>query len=126
MHGLRTAIILSVLALLPSSTVGDVPRPALVPAAKGEQCVEPIDVIRRDHMKFLLHQRDETMRRGIRTKQHSLAGCVDCHAAADASGHVQRVDAPGQFCAACHEYAAVKIDCFECHAATPDSGGGHK
>jgi hypothetical protein len=27
--------------------------------------------------------------------------------------------APGDFCVACHQYAAVKIDCFECHTGKP-------
>ena len=36
----------------------------------------------------------------------------------------QRIDAPGQFCSSCHEYAAVKIDCFTCHAAKPAPGAG--
>jgi hypothetical protein len=25
--------------------------------------------------------------------------------------------APGDFCVSCHTYAAVRIDCFECHAS---------
>ena len=27
------------------------------------------------------------------------------------------------FCVSCHAYAAVKIDCFECHATKPQAGG---
>ena len=27
--------------------------------------------------------------------------------------------APGDFCLSCHSYAAVKIDCFECHSGKP-------
>ena len=34
--------------------------------AKGDKCVEPTDVMRRNHMEFILHQRDDTMRRGVR------------------------------------------------------------
>lgn len=122
---IRTATWLLVLALFPAGTIGDVPRPALT-ITKDGQCVAPTDVIRRDHMKFLLHQRDDTVHRGIRTPQHSLVGCVNCHANPDGSGRMQPVNAPGQFCASCHEYAAVKIDCFECHASTPDDNGGKK
>ena len=96
-----------------------VPLPALVKAARGEACVEPLPVIRRDHMKFLEHQRDDTVHRGIRGARHSLIGCIDCHAAKDDAGQWVRIDAPGQFCATCHEYASVKIDCFACHAALP-------
>ena len=96
-----------------------VPQPALVKAHKGEACVESLPVIRRDHMKFLMHQRDDTVHRGIRGARHSLVGCIDCHAGKDDAGQWVRIDAPGQFCASCHAYAAVKIDCFGCHAALP-------
>ena len=96
-----------------------VPLPVLVKAAGGEACVEPLPVIRRDHMKFLMHQRDDTVHQGIRGARHSLVGCIDCHAARDDAGQWARIDAPGQFCASCHAYASVKIDCFECHAALP-------
>ena len=47
---------------------------------KAEQCVEPTEVMRRDHMQMILHQRDETMHQGIRTVKHSLKNCVNCHA----------------------------------------------
>ena len=96
-----------------------VPLPALVKATKGEACVEPVPVIRREHMKFLMHQRDDTVHEGIRTTRHSLVGCIDCHAAKDAAGQWVRIDAPGQFCASCHAYVSVEIDCFGCHAALP-------
>ena len=96
-----------------------VPLPVLVKAAKGEACVEPLPVIRRDHMKFLLHQRDDTVHDGIRGARHSLVGCIDCHVARDDAGQWVRIDAPGQFCESCHAYASVKIDCFGCHAALP-------
>ena len=96
-----------------------VPLPALVKALKGAACVEPLPVIRREHMTFLMHQRDGTVHEGIRTPRHSLTGCIDCHAAKDAAGRWVRIDAPGQFCATCHAYVSVKIDCFGCHAAVP-------
>jgi hypothetical protein len=73
--------------------------------------VEPTDVMRRDHMKFIQHQRDETMHKGIRTSKHSLKNCVECHADPK-TGSVLGKDG---FCATCHQYAAVTIDCFSCH-----------
>lgn len=82
-------------------------------------CVEPTVVMRRDHMKFLMHQRDRTVHEGIRTKRHSLVECIDCHASTDESGKPVPIDAAGQFCQSCHAFAGVKMDCFECHAATP-------
>ncbi len=94
--------------------------PPELPRAKGDRCVEDTDIMRRDHMKFLLHQRDRTVYEGIRTKSHSLSGCIDCHVQTDAENQFVPVDAPKQFCETCHTYASVKLDCFECHATTPD------
>ncbi len=89
------------------------PNPAK--AFKGEQCVEPADVMRREHMTFLKHQRDETLLEGIRGNKYGLNECIDCHAtkSPDVAGGKIRTVKP--FCAECHKFAAVKIDCFECH-----------
>ena len=78
---------------------------------RGEACVAPVAEMRRDHMKMLFHQRDRTMRQGIREARASLKGCVECHA----SRKTDSVLGKEGFCSSCHEYAAVKIDCFECH-----------
>jgi hypothetical protein len=94
-----------------------VPLPA-VQTQPGEKCVEPTDVMRRNHMTFILHQRDETMHRGIRTVKHSFKNCVNCHA----DPTTNSVLGKDGFCQNCHTYAAVKIDCFECHAASPVKG----
>ncbi len=93
--------------------------PAIPPAAKGEACVEPTEIMRRDHMRFLMHQRDETVHGGIRGAKHSLVGCIECHAQTDAQGVAIPVDAKSQFCESCHAFAGVRMDCFECHAAVP-------
>lgn len=85
--------------------------------AKGDKCVEPTDVMRKRHMEFILHQRDETMHKGIRTKQHSLKNCINCHADPK-TGSVLGKDG---FCESCHAYAAVSIDCFSCHSAKANS-----
>ena len=91
-----------------------VPVPAFkANTGKAEQCVEPTKVMRRDHMQFILHQRDKTVHDGIRTTKHSFANCVDCHADTK-TGSVLGQDG---FCESCHVYAAVKLDCFECHSA---------
>ena len=97
----------------------DIPRPEY-PVGRGDKCVEPTEVMRRDHFRFLRHQRDDTVHRGIRTSKHSLIGCVECHAVRDSDGSYFPLDDKGQFCSSCHEYSAVKIDCFACHAAVPD------
>ena len=89
-------------------------------AAELDQCVEPTEFMRRNHMDLLLHQRDETVHRGIRTKSHSLVECIACHAERDSQGQFVSINAEGQFCQGCHATAAVSMDCFQCHATKPD------
>ena len=93
--------------------------------SKADQCVEPSDVMRKDHMKFLLHQRDETMHNGVRTKKYSLNECINCHANKDDAGKYIPVTSEGEFCQSCHSYASVKLDCFECHATKPRDTAFH-
>lgn len=80
-------------------------------------CVEPTEEMRKNHMEKILHKRDETVHEGIRTSQYSLKECINCHvsAAADAP----RASSEKHFCSSCHSYAAVEIDCFQCHADRP-------
>jgi len=80
-------------------------------------CVEPTAEMRRNHMKYILHQRDETMHEGVRTTQYSLVECINCHVS-DAPD-APRVSSEEHFCNSCHSYAAVSIDCFQCHADRP-------
>jgi hypothetical protein len=93
--------------------------PVIPSAGKGDRCVEPTDVMRREHMRFLMHQRDDTVHGGIRGTRHSLVGCIDCHAQKDPQGVAIPVDAEDQFCESCHRFAGVSMDCFECHATVP-------
>ena len=99
-----------------ASSFGQVMIPAPIKPAGASDCVEPVEVMRRDHMKFLMHQRDATVIQGERDTKYSLVGCMDCHNPADAGEEVIRYENPQHFCAGCHAYASVKIDCFECHA----------
>ena len=98
-----------------SSSLGQVNIPQPQKPADATECVEPVEIMRRDHMKFLDHQRDATVIDGVRTPKYSLVGCMDCHNPAS-SEKVIRYEDPEHFCAGCHLYASVKIDCFECHA----------
>ena len=109
-----------VLAIAAPAAMADstVPLPSLAKAFKGTQCVEPADVMRRQHMTFLDHQRDETMRQGIRGNKYSLQQCIDCHATADPKIMDGSVRTLQPFCGECHAYAAVNIDCFSCHNPT--------
>ena len=85
-----------------------------------QECVEPEDDMRKNHMEYLLHQRDETVYDGIRTRRHSLEECINCHASKNEEGEFIPVNEPDQFCASCHTYASVNIDCFQCHATKPE------
>ena len=91
---------------------------------KGEQCVEPTQVMRERHWEFILHQRDETVHEGIRTTRHSLKNCLECHVRPNAEGRFRRASDPKHFCTSCHIYASVRIDCFECHADRPQAAYG--
>lgn len=108
-------------ALAPQGHAGDPILPE-IPAAQSrfseaQGCVEPTEEMRRNHMEYILHKRDETMHKGIRTRQHSLNECINCHVS-DAPD-APRVSSEKHFCNSCHTYAAVKIDCFQCHADRP-------
>lgn len=89
------------------------------PQPVGEKCVEPTDVMRKEHMNMILHQRDETVHNGIRGAKHSLKDCIDCHAGYDEKNQPIPINAEGQFCESCHTYTAVSMDCFGCHRTTP-------
>ncbi|OHC82721.1 MAG: hypothetical protein A3G73_00925 [Rhodospirillales bacterium RIFCSPLOWO2_12_FULL_67_15] len=104
-------------ALAADSPRTPVPHPPK--AAQGTECVEPVADMRRNHMVYLDHERDETVRKGIRGRKHSLKGCVECHAVPDPAAGGARTAQP--FCTDCHRYVAVRIDCFGCHAPTPET-----
>ena len=70
--------------------------------------------MRKNHMKVLFKQRDETVHQGIRDGKYSLKNCVECHASLRDNSVIGR---PDSFCEGCHRYEAVKIDCFECHSS---------
>jgi len=115
---LRLAILAGAAALLAApafEAAAGVDLPKLE-RGKGEKCVEETQLMRRNHMDMLKHQRDETMRKGIRTTRHSLKQCVECHAS-EKTGSV--ASSKEDFCAACHSYASVKLDCWDCHATKP-------
>ena len=95
--------------------ISRVAQPTIIIEKEGE-CVEPEDVMRRDHMNLILHQRDKTVHQGVRTDKYSLKNCVNCHA----NSKTNSVLGKDGFCSSCHSYAAVSIDCFSCHASTAE------
>ncbi len=96
--------------------VDGVPVPTPAKPAGAEQCVAPVEIMRREHMHLLDHQRDATVIDGARDGRYSLVGCMDCHNPVQPGGKIVRYENPEHFCAGCHAYASVRIDCFECHA----------
>ena len=95
-----------------------VPKPVVAISAPG-QCVEDTQFMLRNHMELLKHHRDQTVHQGVRTTQHSLANCVACHASKETGRVTGSKDA---FCESCHRFAAVSLDCFECHSDRSPAG----
>jgi len=71
-------------------------------------------------MDLMRHDRGLTMRDGNRDISASLNQCFDCHTTRNASGIVLTYESEKHFCRACHDFVAVKVDCFMCHRSTPD------
>jgi hypothetical protein len=115
---LRLVCLLLLLAVSPAPTLahnGDAhpqrtPVPNMATESSGK-CVAPPEEMRRNHMEMLKHQRDRTLRSGIRGEPASLNACIECHAGKKTGSVLGK----GEFCESCHAYAAVKLDCFECH-----------
>ena len=124
--GLLTVLAVAVLWVPALVRAGDSLLPVVPEAqrrvSEAQGCVEPTADMRRNHMKYILHQRDETMHEGIRTKKFSLEECIDCHVSS--APDAPRVSSAKHFCNSCHTYAAVNIDCFECHADRPLAKSG--
>lgn len=94
---------------------GSAPKPDI---GRGGQCVKDPQWMRKNHMHMLKHERDETVRLGMRDDKHSFKACIECHASTKDDSVIAREDS---FCVSCHRYEAVKIDCFECHSGTRKS-----
>ena len=90
-----------------------------IPKATGEPHPEGSEYWRINHMDLLRHDRDLTVRDGIRDTDASLAGCVTCHAVNGSDGQPVTFKSEDYFCRVCHDYVAVRIDCFQCHNSIP-------
>ncbi len=95
-----------------------VPHPA---HGKGDHCVMPTEFMRRNHMLMMYAHRKDVLVEGIRTTKFNIDGCVNCHAVKGEDGQPVSFDNPKHFCRTCHSYAAVQIDCFECHNSKPQA-----
>ena len=115
MRRLAALALIAALAI-PAGVMAGVDKPILEKASRGA-CIAPPEVMRREHPDMLKHQRTVTVHEGVVDAKVSLEKCVDCHA----SKQTGSVAASKQdFCESCHAYAAVKLDCFECHASRPE------
>ena len=93
-----------------------------LPVAVGQtHCVRDTAWMRRNHMKLLMQVRDDVVHRGIRIRDETLPGCLNCHGSRLADGQVAAVSSPKFFCNSCHNYAGVKTDCFDCHSQAAGS-----
>jgi len=90
------------------------PKPVIVIESQ-EHCIAPPEQMRREHPNMLRHQRERTVHLGERGMKVSLNGCIACHADRQ-SGSV--IGSDHAFCQGCHSYAAVRIDCFDCHQSS--------
>jgi len=70
-------------------------------------------------MELIEHQRHVTVHEGVRATEYGLSGCVACHVSYDREGQPVPIYSEGQFCETCHEFAAVELTCFDCHATVP-------
>ncbi len=121
---LRQVAVLGFTLLSTSALVGtaqaETPFPTInEPSDESLKCIKPEDDMRRNHMNYILHERDETVHEGIRGEPKSLANCIDCHVEPNEKGEIAGIESSEHFCNACHQYASVQIDCFQCHADRP-------
>ena len=107
-----------VLALTSAVAIAAAPKPVIKIENPGE-CIAPVAEMRANHKSMLSHTRDRTLRKGIRGEKASLNGCIECHAS-KTTGSVLGKEG---FCQTCHDYAAVTIDCWQCHQPKVGSAG---
>ena len=71
------------------------------------------EIMRRNHMDLMIHKRKKTVHEGVRSEQYSLKACISCHAVLGEDKKPVSVASPKHFCRTCHDYVAVKVDCFQ-------------
>jgi hypothetical protein len=115
------SVIFAVLALPATAQDGSWPYGPTLPEATGEPHPEGNEYMRKYHMELMKHDRDITMRDGVRDIDASLKECFDCHTVTDErTGDPVTYKDERHFCRTCHDFVAVKVDCFMCHRSTPE------
>ena len=92
----------------------------VIPKATGDPHPEGNAYMRRWHMTMMTHDRDETVYEGDRDVNASLGECFECHTVKDDAGTPVTYADERHFCRTCHDFAAVRVDCFDCHRSTPE------
>ncbi len=114
---LVSVLIMAALLVSPSFAQGLFPD---IPKALGEPHPEGNEFWRINHPALLSHDRDLTVLEGIRDIDASIKTCVACHAVAGPDAAPVTYESPQNTCRVCHDYTAVKIDCFQCHNSRPE------
>jgi len=102
--------------------------PTYAASANLQQCVEPAEYMRANHMQLLNQWRNADVRDGKsiyinsqgKSFDISLESCVECHST-QATKNTVGVNNPAlktsdQFCVSCHHYASVEPTCWSCHS----------
>ncbi len=116
---LVSVLIMAALLVSPSFAQGLFPD---IPKALGEPHPEGNEFWRINHPALLSHDRDLTVLEGIRDIDGSIKSCVACHAVEGPDAAPVTYESPQNTCRVCHDYTAVKIDCFQCHNSRPEEG----
>ena len=110
------AALLAMSLLISGTVLADVSVPHL-DIGKGGHCVNDPKYMKLNHGDLLKKQRYITVHQGV-IGRYSLIRCVNCHAS---KVNHSVLGTNSNFCQGCHVYAAVKIDCFECHSSRPET-----
>lgn len=120
--GIVLFVIACLLPFLCNVTAMPYSRPALILPEGESACIEPVGVMRSEHMRILIEWRDAAIREG---KREYVAGdgtvweaslqntCMRCHS--NRQG----------FCGSCHDSASVRPDCWTCHIE-PETPGAKR
>ena len=110
------SVLLALVLLVSGAAFADVAVPHL-DIGKGGHCVNDPKFMKLNHGDLLKKQRYITVHQG-EIGRYSLIRCVNCHAS---RVNNSVLGTNSNFCQGCHVYAAVKIDCFECHSSRPET-----
>ncbi len=113
---MKRLAILALFALFCGTASAEVTVPHL-DIGKGGHCVNDPKFMKINHGDLLKKQRTITVHQGV-IGRYSLIKCVNCHAS---RVNNSVLGTNSNFCQGCHVYAAVKIDCFECHSSRPET-----